>query len=77
MRSGERSITTASSRHAQYSATAPSPLKCVGSQYPAYSTRFLVSGSIRGWKAVFFVSTGSASGVTRCAMAAENPGSAG
>ena len=31
-RSGDRSITTASLRHAQYSAIAPSSLKWVGSQ---------------------------------------------
>ena len=32
LRSGERSITAAFSRHAQYSATAPSFVKQVGSQ---------------------------------------------
>jgi hypothetical protein len=60
----------ACSRHAQYSATAPSFEKWDGSQYPLYSTRFFVRPSVLGWKPVFWVSTGRASGVTRCAIAA-------
>jgi hypothetical protein len=64
-------MTTAASRHAQYSAIAPSLVKQVGSQYPRYSVTLRVSSDQRGWKAVSLVMTGSASGVTRCAMAIE------
>ena len=62
----------ACSRHAQYSATAPSLEKWEGSQYPLYSTRFFVSASTFGWNPVFCVSTGRASGVTRWAIATLN-----
>ena len=62
----------ARSRHAQYSSVAPWLSKLVGSQYPLYSVVRLVSSEIRGWKPVSVVRVGSASGVTRCAIAAEN-----
>src|SRR5262249_31145085 len=59
-------------RQAQYSAIPPSLLKQCGSQYPRYSTKLFVSCEVRGWNAVSLVRTGSASAVTRCAMAIEN-----
>ena len=60
------------SRQAQYSAIAPSLSKQCGSQKPRYSTKLLVSSLVRGWKVVSRVRTGSASAVTRCAIATEN-----
>jgi hypothetical protein len=59
------------SRQAQYSATAPSLLKQCGSQKPRYSVKLFVSSLVRGWNDVSRVRTGSASAVTRCAIATE------
>ena len=64
-------MTAAFSRQAQYSETAPSFVKQVGSQYPRYSVTLRVFADQREWNAVSLVSTGSASGVTRWAMAIE------
>ncbi len=72
LRRGERSITATLSRQAQYSAIAPSLSKQCGSQKPRYSTKLFVSALVRGWNVVSRVRTGSASAVTRRAIAVEN-----
>ena len=64
-------MATAFSRQAQYSSTAPWPVKAVGSQKPLYSENWRVRCDVRGWKPVSRVSRGSASGVMRKATALE------
>ena len=65
LRSGERSVTTARSRQAQYSPIAPWAGKSCASQYPLYSTKFRVCAAKQSWNPVFFVIRTSASAVIR------------